>query len=67
VAIALYDKHSTGARACPELVERGRLNLAQDASPGVNLRLRPVIPSGGLAEASRERNDKACALCNVEL
>ncbi len=21
-------------RACPELVERGRLNLAQDASPG---------------------------------
>jgi hypothetical protein len=25
-----------------------------------------VIPSGRLAEASRERNDKACALCNIE-
>jgi hypothetical protein len=25
-----------------------------------------VIPSSRLAEASRERNDKACALCNIE-
>jgi hypothetical protein len=25
-----------------------------------------VIPSSRLAETSRERNDKACALCNIE-
>jgi hypothetical protein len=25
-----------------------------------------VIPSSRLAEASRERNDKACTLCNIE-
>jgi hypothetical protein len=25
-----------------------------------------VIPSNRLAEASRERNDKACVLCNIE-
>ena len=34
-------------RACPELVERGRLTLAQDASPGLDLKGRPV-PKGRL-------------------
>jgi hypothetical protein len=41
-------------RACPELVERGRLNLAQDASPGLDLKGRPS--PAGTAENRPRRN-----------
>jgi len=61
----------------PSSVPQGRLNfrpvqikfekrLGSATTLYGTVALSFVIPSSRLTEASRERNDKACALCNIE-
>jgi hypothetical protein len=49
--------------AGPEAVENAS---GPETTFNLTTTLSFVIPSSRLAEASRERNDKACALCNIE-